>query len=186
MVFETTAAGRGYCTRLGVWRVVFIEKWVRLAARQGGNGRLFGRVSPHGEDRPVGHVSGKGNLLMQKGIVVALMAMLTGALFVQPLCGQTDSNLTVDGVTYTNAVFGTVTPYAVTVKHSTGVASVPLDRLPADLRERFGYDRPKAQDYLQESTARQSALLAGDRQESVARSGREHEAAVKADVANTE
>ena len=123
---------------------------------------------------------------MQKGIVVVLMAMLTGALFVQPLCGQTDSNLTVDGVTYTNAVFGTVTPYAVTVKHSTGVASVPLDRLPADLRERFGYDRQKAQDYLQESTARQAALLASDRQESVARSGREHEAAVKADVANTE
>ena len=123
---------------------------------------------------------------MQKGIVVALMAMLTGSLFVQPLCAQTDSNLTVDGVTYTNAVFGTVTPYAVTVKHSTGVASVPLDRLPADLRERFGYDRQKAQDYLQESTARQAALLASDRQESVARSGREHEAAVKADVANTE
>ena len=123
---------------------------------------------------------------MQKGIVVALMAMLTGSIFVQPLCAQTDSNLTVDGVTYTNAVFGTVTPYAVTVKHSTGVASVPLDRLPADLRERFGYDRQKAQDYLQESTARQSALLASDRQESVARSGREHEAAVKADVANTE
>ena len=123
---------------------------------------------------------------MQKGIVVALMAMLTGSIFVQPLCAQTDSNLTVDGVTYTNAVFGTVTPYAVTVKHSTGVASVPLDRLPADLRERFGYDRQKAQDYLQESTARQVALLATDRQESVARSGREHEAAVKADVANTE
>jgi hypothetical protein len=123
---------------------------------------------------------------MQKGIVVALVAMLAGSFFVQPLCAQTDSNLTVDGVTYTNAVFGTVTPYAVTVKHSTGVASVPLDRLPADLRERFGYDRQKAQDYLQESTARQAALLTSDRQESVARSGREHEAAVKADVANAE
>jgi preprotein translocase subunit SecD len=123
---------------------------------------------------------------MQKGIVIALMAMLTGSLFVHPLCAQTDSNLTVDGVIYTNAVFGTVTPYAVTVKHSTGVASVPLERLPADLQQRFGYDPQKAQDYLRESTAQQAALLASDQQEAAARSGREHDAAVKADVAATE
>ena len=123
---------------------------------------------------------------MRKGIIVAFTAMVAGSLFVQPLCAQTNSTLTVDGVTYTNAVFGTVTPYAVSVKHSTGVASVPLERLPADLRERFGYDPQKAQDYLRESTARQAALLASDRQESVARSGREHEAAVRAEVASTE
>jgi hypothetical protein len=114
------------------------------------------------------------------------MAMLTGSLLVHPLCAQTDSTLTVDGVIYTNAVFGTVTPYAVTVKHSTGIASVPLERLPADLQQRFGYDPQKARDYLRESTARQAALLASDRQESAVRSGHEHEAAVKADVAATE
>jgi hypothetical protein len=123
---------------------------------------------------------------MQKGIIVAFMAMVAGSLFVHPLCAQTNSTLTVDGVTYTNAVFGTVTPYAVTVKHSTGVASVPLERLPADLQQRFGYDPQKAQDYLRESTARQAALLASDRQESDARSGREHEVAVKAEIASTE
>jgi len=122
---------------------------------------------------------------MQKGILVALMAMLTGSLLVHPLRAETDSTLTVDGVIYTNAVFGTVTPYAVTVKHSTGVASVPLERLPADLQQRFGYDPQKARDYLQESTARQAALLANDRQEAAAQSGLEHEAAVKADVAAT-
>jgi hypothetical protein len=114
------------------------------------------------------------------------MAMLAGSLLVHPLCAQTDSTLTVDGVIYTNAVFGTVTPYAVTVKHSTGVASVPLERLPADLQQRFGYDPQKARDYLQESTARQAALLASDRQELAVRSGHEHEAAVKADIAATE
>jgi hypothetical protein len=117
---------------------------------------------------------------MQKGIIVALVAMLAGSLFVHPLCAQIDSTLTVDEVIYTNAVFGTVTPYAVTVKHSTGVASVPLERLPADLQRRFGYDPQKAQDYLQESTVRQAALVASDRQESAVRSGHEHEAAVKA------
>ena len=94
---------------------------------------------------------------MRKGILVALMAMLAGSLFVHPLCAQTESTLTVDGVIYTNAVFGTVTPYAVTVKHSTGVASIPLERLPADLQQRFGYEPQKARDYLQESTARQAA-----------------------------
>jgi hypothetical protein len=115
------------------------------------------------------------------------MAMLAGSLFVHPLCAQTESTLTVDGVTYTNAVFGTVTPYAVTVKHSTGVvASIPLERLPADLQQRFGYDPQKARDYLQESTARQAALVASDREESAVRSGHEHEAAVKADIAATE
>jgi hypothetical protein len=89
-------------------------------------------------------------------------------------------------VIYTNAVFGAVTPYAVTIKHSTGVAEVPLSELPDDLQKRFGYDPEKAQVYLQESTARQAALVARDNQEAVDRSAREHDAAVKADVAATE
>jgi hypothetical protein len=63
---------------------------------------------------------------------------------------------------------------------------VPLSELPDDLQKRFGYDPQKAQDYLQESNARQAALVARDRQEEVARSEREHEAAVKADAASTE
>ena len=115
-----------------------------------------------------------------------MVVMLAVSFFVHPLCAQTDSTLTVDEMIYTNAVFGTVTPYAVTVKHSTGVASVPLERLPADLQQRFGYDPQKAQDYLQESTVRQAALVASDRQESAVRSGHEHEAAVKTDIAATE
>ena len=118
---------------------------------------------------------------MNKGIAAALMVMIGAAVG-----AQTNSTLTVGGVIYTNAVFGAVTPYAVTIKHSTGVAEVPLSELPANLQERFGYDPQKAQDYLQESTARQAALVARDSQEAVARSEREHEAAVKADVAVTE
>src|ERR1039458_4788432 len=48
-----------------------------------GNGCVHGRVSPHGEDWPVRHVSRKGNLLMRKGIIVAFMAMVAGSLFVR-------------------------------------------------------------------------------------------------------
>ena len=118
---------------------------------------------------------------MNKGIAAALMVMIGAAV-----AAQTNSTLTVGEVIYTNAVFGAVTPYAVTIKHSTGVAEVPLSELPDDLQKRFGYDPQKAQDYLQESTARQAALLERDRQESAARSEREHEAAVKADAASTE
>ena len=118
---------------------------------------------------------------MNKGIAAALMVMIGAAV-----AAQTNSTLTVGEVIYTNAVFGAVTPYAVTIKHSTGVAEVPLSELPADLQKRFRYDPQKAQAYLQESTARQAALVARDRQEAAARSGLEHEAAVKADVAATE
>jgi hypothetical protein len=118
---------------------------------------------------------------MYKGIAAALMVMIGAAV-----AAQTNSTLTVGGVIYTNAVFGAVTPYAVTIKHSTGVAEVPLSELPADLQKRFGYDPEKAQVYFQESTARQAALVAHDSQEAVDRSAREHDAAVKADVAGTE
>ena len=114
---------------------------------------------------------------MNKAIAAALMVMI-GAMV-----AQADSTLTVGGVIYTNAVFGAVTPYAVTIKHSTGVAEVPLSELPDDLQKRFGYDPEKAQVYLQESTARQAALVARDNQEAVDRSAREHDAAVKADAA---
>jgi len=118
---------------------------------------------------------------MYKGIAAALMIMIGAAV-----AAQTNSTLTVGGVIYTNAVFGAVTPYAVTIKHSTGVAEVPLSELPDDLQKRFGYDPEKAQVYFEESTARQAALVARDSQEAVDRSAREHDAAVKADVAATE
>ena len=123
----------------------------------------------------------EGDMLMNKGIAAALMVMIGAAVG-----AQSNFTLTVGGVIYTNAVFGAVTPYAVTIKHSSGVAEVPLSELPADLQKRFGYDPQKAQDYLQESTARQAALVARDNQEAAARSGREHEAAVKADAAAAE
>jgi hypothetical protein len=43
--------------------------------------------------------------------------------------------------------FGTVTPTTVSVFHTTGVAGIPLEKLPLDLQECFGYDPDKAADY---------------------------------------
>src|SRR5664280_1023157 len=57
-----------------------------------------------------------------------------------------DSNvtLTVEGVTYSNVIFRTVTPLTVTVFHKTGVVAIPLEKLSPELRQRFGYDPERA------------------------------------------
>ncbi len=57
------------------------------------------------------------------------------------------TTITVDGIIYSNVTFGTVTPTTVSVFHKTGVAGVPLEELPPELQEYFGYDPQKAADY---------------------------------------
>jgi hypothetical protein len=66
------------------------------------------------------------------------------------LADETNLTLTVDGHTYSNIVFGLVTPVSVSVRHSTGASSIPLEKLPPDLQKRFGYDPQKAAAYRQE------------------------------------
>ncbi|MGO9245223.1 MAG: hypothetical protein ACLP0A_00495 [Verrucomicrobiia bacterium] len=56
---------------------------------------------------------------------------------------DTNLTLTVDGITYNNVRFVHPTPATVTIYHSTGVATIPLAKLPPDLQKQFGYD-PKA------------------------------------------
>jgi len=61
---------------------------------------------------------------------------LTGVLFfcclaIHLACAtETNMTLTVEGVTYSNVTFGAATPAAVTVFHSAGIASIPLEKLP--------------------------------------------------------
>ena len=57
---------------------------------------------------------------------------------------ETNLTLTVDGVTYNEVRFGRVTPASVVVFHATGVATIPLEKLPADLQQQFNYDPQKA------------------------------------------
>ncbi len=61
--------------------------------------------------------------------------------------GETNLTLTVDGVTYNNVRFGRATPASVTVFHSTGVATIPLEKLTPQLQQQFGYDPQKAAEW---------------------------------------
>ncbi len=72
------------------------------------------------------------------------------------------TTITVDGITYSNVTWRTVTPATVSIFHQTGVASIPLEKLPPELQKRFGYDTQKAAEYRaaerSTETARQEAL----------------------------
>jgi hypothetical protein len=57
------------------------------------------------------------------------------------------ATVTVDGIIYSNVTFGTVTPTTVSIFHKTGVAGIPLEKLPPDLQEYFGYNPLKAAEY---------------------------------------
>ena len=63
------------------------------------------------------------------------------------LADETNLTLTADGVIYSNVTFGTVTPSSVTIRHSTGVAKVPLAKLPVEVQKQLGYDPLKAAEY---------------------------------------
>lgn len=78
---------------------------------------------------------------------------------------ETNLTLTVDGVTYSNVTFRTVTPSTVTVFHKTGIATVPLAKLPPDLQQRFGYDPVKERQRLEKLEADRQALAERKRQE---------------------
>jgi len=68
---------------------------------------------------------------------------------------ETNLTFAVDGVTYSNATFGTVTPSSVTIFYRTGIATIPLEKLSPDLQKQFGYDPDKARSYeAQKSAAR--------------------------------
>ncbi len=60
---------------------------------------------------------------------------------------ETNLMVTADGVTYSNVTFGTVTPVMVSIRHSVGIASVPLAKLQPELQKRLGYDPQKATEY---------------------------------------
>jgi len=61
--------------------------------------------------------------------------------------GETNLVLTIDGVTYSNVTWGAATPATVKMYHAAGVATVDLEKLPADLQARFDYDAAKAAAY---------------------------------------
>jgi ribosomal protein L20 len=57
------------------------------------------------------------------------------------------TTITVDGLTYSNVTWRTVTPATVSIMHSTGAATIQLEKLPPELQKRFGYDPDRAERY---------------------------------------
>lgn len=73
-----------------------------------------------------------------------IAALIFAVLSVASHADETNFTLTVDGVTYSNVTFRTVTLSTVSIFHKTGIATVPLAKLPPDLQQRFGYNPEKA------------------------------------------
>ncbi|MGO9529130.1 MAG: hypothetical protein ACLPT4_01795 [Verrucomicrobiia bacterium] len=86
-------------------------------------------------------------------VAVLLFVFAVAASFAEDT-NTLPTTITVDGVTYSNVTWRTATSASVTIFHETGVASIPLEKLPPELQRRFGYDPQKAAAYrAQESAA---------------------------------
>ena len=87
------------------------------------------------------------------------MVALVGIYGCIPALAQSDqsyqetTNLTVDGIVYSNVTFRTVTPTTVSIYHQTGVATIPLEKLSPELQKRFGYTPEKAAAWQAASSA---------------------------------
>ncbi len=109
---------------------------------------------------------------MKAAILAMLLPLLTNAILAEetntPSPATVASNalpasVTIDGITYSNVTWRTVTPTTVTIFHRTGIASIPLEKLPPDLQTRFGYDPQRAavhQQAQQEQAAHQQEQAA--------------------------
>jgi hypothetical protein len=78
---------------------------------------------------------------------IALLSMLCWLLALPLSADQSNLILVVEGVSYSNVTFKTVTPTTVSIVHQTGAATIPLEKLPPDLQKQFKYDPQKAAEY---------------------------------------
>ena len=101
-----------------------------------------------------GSRDGRRSFLVERSATVMLTdslvktILLVFVLFASLAYGdETNLTLTIDGVTSRNVRFGRTTPAEVSIFHATGVATVPLEKLPRELQKRFGYDPQEAAEY---------------------------------------
>jgi hypothetical protein len=95
----------------------------------------------------------RGEATMNALRVAVLICSFAGAASFAQETNSLPTTITVAGVTYSNVVFGRVSPAWVSIRHSTGAASIPLEKLPPELQKRFGYDPNKAADYRAQELA---------------------------------
>ena len=84
-----------------------------------------------------------------------LCVLILCSLAIAPAFAETNAlptEITVDGVTYSNVTFGTRSPAWVNVRHSAGIAKIPLAKLPAELQQQLGYEPQKAEQHRQAET----------------------------------
>ena len=82
---------------------------------------------------------------------------------------QTNS-LTIDGFTYKNSRFERVTTNTVTIFHSTGIATIPLAKLPPELQKQLGYDPVRL---AEEDAARKEAAARAEAEAKAPLAGQE-------------
>ena len=87
------------------------------------------------------------------------------------------TKITIGMETYEDVVWGAVTPSTVSIHHKTGIARIPLAKLPPELQQRFSYDPDKAAAHRAQELAAQKKLQISDAE--VARRVREKQ---KADI----
>jgi hypothetical protein len=92
-------------------------------------------------------------------VAVLLFVFAVGVSFAEET-NTLPTTITVDGIIYSNVTWRTVTPATVTIFHETGVASIPLEKLPPELQQRFGYDPQKGAAYRGEELAAAQQRLA--------------------------
>ncbi len=78
------------------------------------------------------------------------------------------ASIVIDGTTYEEVRWERVTPTTVTIFHKTGVATIPLEKLPPELQRRFGYDPVAVRQQLEKVEAEQRALAERKRREEAA------------------
>lgn len=81
--------------------------------------------------------------LIRMRITLTGLFLLVCAPFISA-AEATNLAVSVDGVVYSNVTWGTVTPVSATVFHSSGIAVVPLEKLPSELQQQFNFDPEKA------------------------------------------
>jgi len=65
------------------------------------------------------------------------------------------STISIDGITYEDVQWDNVTKTTVTLRHKTGVATIPLSKLPTELQQHFGFDPQKMEQARQSVKAEQ-------------------------------
>jgi len=98
----------------------------------------------------------KGFLLPLLAVIVVLAAPLAVAVETnstdsastnQTASVSTNVTVTVDGVKYERVRFERATPATVKIWHSTGIAVVPMAKLPPEIQQQLGYDPQKAAEW---------------------------------------